>query len=241
MRSGEPPPEDRDEPFPVSRPGEQFEDLRDIVVNNFSVVVRVRFELPFHCSVLLHEHRRRVFSIPQDNLSKHLLAVGQSGSGKTTLFYNLYERVDVPAWFFDLKQDYCHLASVDSDLLVLPWSKLRLNPSRPPNGVSPRRWAQVFSEMFGHSTALLSGSKNYLLKSVIKLYRGFNLFEEVSEPFPSSFELQALIKAGSMSYARKSSNYRDTVLNRLEARNLTAGMVCSSGHEHSSKLPSVHS
>ena len=168
----------------------------------------------------------------EEDLTQHLLAVGQSGSGKTTLFYNLYESVGVPVWFFDLKQDYRHLASRD-DLLVLPWSKLRLNPLRPPNGVSPRRWAQVFSEMFGHSTALLSGSKNYLLKSVIKLYRAYNLFEEVSEPFPSLFELQALIEADSMSYMRKSSNYRDTVLNRLEAMNLTAGTVfdCSQGYD----------
>ncbi len=87
--------------------------------------------------------------------------------------------------------------------------------------------------MFGHSTALLSGSKNYLLKSVIKLYRAYNQFEEVSEPFPSLIELQALIEADSMSYMRKSSNYRDTVLNRLEAMNLTAGTVfdCSRGYD----------
>ncbi|WP_418285908.1 ATP-binding protein [Halorubrum sp. DTA46] len=145
----------------------------------------------------------------------------------------MYENVGVPVWFFDLKQDYRHLASRDSDLLVLPWSELKLNPLRPPNGVPPRRWAQVFSEMFGHSTALLSGSKNYLLKSVIKLYRAYNQFEEVSEPFPSLIELQALIEADSMSYMRKSSNYRDTVLNRLEAMNLTAGTVfdCSRGYD----------
>jgi hypothetical protein len=174
----------------------------------------------------------RPFLLSEGNLTQHLLAVGQSGSGKTTLFYNLYESVGVPVWFFDLKQDYRHLDSRD-DLLVLPWTELKFNPLRPPNGVGPRRWAQVFSEMFGHSTALLSGSKNYLLKSVIKLYQAYNLFEEVSEPFPSLFELQALIEADSMSYMRKSSNYRDTVLNRLEAMNLTAGTVfdCSRGYD----------
>ncbi|MXR40066.1 DUF87 domain-containing protein [Halobaculum sp. WSA2] len=170
--------------------------------------------------------------LDEEGLNQHLLAVGQSGSGKTTLFYNLYREVGVPVWFFDLKQDYRHL-SQNHELLVLPWSKLRLNPLRPPEGVPPRRWAQVFSEMFSHSTALLSGSKNYLLKSVIKLYQAYNLFECVSPPYPSLFELQALIEADSMSYMRKSSNYRDTVLNRLEAMTLTAGTVfdCSQGYD----------
>ncbi|MFB6145708.1 MAG: ATP-binding protein, partial [Candidatus Nanohaloarchaea archaeon] len=123
------------------------------------------------------------FRLSQEDLSKHLLAVGQSGSGKTTLFYSLMNEVDEPFWAFDLKQDYRHLAS-ETELLVLPWQELRFNPLRPPEGVSPRRWAQVFSEIFSHATALLSGSKNYLLKKIVELYKLYGLFEDVSGPFP---------------------------------------------------------
>lgn len=54
--------------------------------------------------------------------------------------------------------------------MVLPWTELGFNPLVLPPDVPPRRWAQVLSEMFGHVTALLSGSKNYLLKSVIELH-----------------------------------------------------------------------
>ena len=171
------------------------------------------------------------FCLSQEDLSKHLLAVGQSGSGKTTFFYNLMEGVERPFWAFDLKQDYRHLAS-ENDLLVLPWSELKLNLLRPPRGVPPRRWAQVFTEMFCHATSLLSGSKNYLLKQVVELYKLYGLFDEVSGPFPSLHELQVLIEADSMNYVRKSSDYRETVLNRLEAMNLTAGTVfdCSQGY-----------
>ena len=104
----------------------------------------------------------QAFGLSESSLSKHLLAVGQSGSGKTTLFYNLFSRVGRPFWFFDLKQDYRHLLNRE-ELLVLPWSEFRFNPLRPPLGVSPRRWAQVFVEVFGHPTALISGSKTYLL------------------------------------------------------------------------------
>ena len=84
--------------------------------------------------------RNQPFYLSQRDLTKHLLSVGQSGSGKTTLFYNLMSEVDQSFWAFDLKQDYRHIAQ-DIDLLVLPWTKLKFNPLKPPEGVTPRRWA----------------------------------------------------------------------------------------------------
>ena len=173
----------------------------------------------------------RPFQLSENDLTKHFLAVGQSGSGKTTLFYNLSEQLEIPVWFFDLKQDYRHLAH-ENDFLVLPWTELRFNPLQLPPGVPPRRWAQVFSEIFGHATALLSGSKNYLMKSLINLYQLYRLFEEAGEPYPSLHELETFVEAEKVNYVRKTSNYRDTLLNRLEAMNLVAGTVfdCSQGY-----------
>ena len=181
--------------------------------------------------VLGETFQGQAFRLPQEDLTKHLLAVGQSGSGKTTLFYKLMSEVDEPFWAFDLKQDYRHFAG-ETDLLVLPWQEFRLNPLRPPEGVSPRRWAQVFSEIFSHATALLSGSKNYLLKKIVELYKLYGLFDDVSGPFPSLHELQRLIEEDTMNFVRKASDYRETVLNRLEAMNLTSGTVfdCSRGY-----------
>ncbi|WP_236544811.1 ATP-binding protein [Salinirussus salinus] len=175
--------------------------------------------------------QNQLFYLSQEDLTKHLLAVGQSGSGKTTLFYSLMSEVDVPFWAFDLKQDYRHL-SQDLDLLVVPWTRLRFNPLKPPEGVPPRRWAQVFAEIFGHATSLLSGSKNYLMKKVIELYTLYNLFDKVSEPYPSLHELELLIKKQKVNFVRKASDYRDTLLNRLEAMNLVAGTVfdCNRGY-----------
>ncbi|MFB6241173.1 MAG: ATP-binding protein [Candidatus Nanosalina sp.] len=171
------------------------------------------------------------FYLSEENLTKHLLSVGQSGSGKTTLFYSLMQEVDQSFWAFDLKQDYRHLAQ-DIDLLVLPWVKLKFNPLKPPEGVPPRRWAQVFAEIFGHATSLLSGSKNYLMKKIVELYTLYNLFDKVSEPYPSLHELELLIKKQKVNFVRKTSDYRDTLLNRLEAMNLVAGTVfdCNRGY-----------
>ncbi|RKD95626.1 ATP-binding protein [Halopiger aswanensis] len=174
----------------------------------------------------------RSYDLSESLLSKHLLAIGQSGSGKTTLFYNLLSQLDVPFWCFDLKKDYRHLVKDRNDVLVLPWTELKYNPLVPPPGVQPRRWAQVVSEIFGHATALLSGSKNHLLKSILKLYRLYNLFEEKSPPYPSFHELEQFLTSDYINYMRKTSNYRDTVLNRIEAMNLGAGTIfdCSEGY-----------
>jgi len=172
------------------------------------------------------------YGVPEADLMKHLLVVGQSGAGKTTLFYHVMNQLEVPFWAFDLKQDYRHLVQERDELVVLPWQQLRFNPLQPPDGVSPRRWAQVFSEIFGHATALLSASKNYLMKQIIALYRLYDLFEEVSPPYPSLYELQLLMKRDNINYMRKAADYRDTVVNRLEAMTMTAGAVfdCSEGY-----------
>jgi hypothetical protein len=175
--------------------------------------------------------RNQSFYLSQRGLTKHLLTVGQSGSGKTTLFYSLMQEADQSFWAFDLKQDYRHIAQ-DIDLLVLPWTKLKFNPLKPPEGVPPRRWAQVFSEIFSHATALLSGSKNYLMKKIVELYTLYNLFNKVSDPYPSLHELELLIKKQKVNFVRKTSDYRDTLLNRLEAMNLVAGTIfdCNRGY-----------
>lgn len=168
---------------------------------------------------------------PED-LMKHFLAIGQSGSGKTTLFYQLFSQLTVPCWSFDLKRDYRHLTQHHQNLLVLPWWQLKFNPLRPPKGVSPLRWAQVFSEIFCHATALLQGSKNHLLKQLIDLYKQYDLFEDNSGPYPSTHELEQYIEANTLNYMRKSSDYQETLLNRLEPMNLTGGPIfdCSRGY-----------
>ncbi|QUJ71952.1 ATP-binding protein [Haloarcula marismortui] len=178
--------------------------------------------------------QNQLLALSTESLTKHFLAVGQSGSGKTTLFYSVMDELDKPFWAFDLKQDYRHI----DDVLVLPWTELRFNPLKPPEGVPPRRWVQVFSEIFGHATSLLSGSKNYLMKKTVELYQLYNLFDRVSEPYPSLHELELLIERDGINFVRKQSDYRDTLLNRLESMNLVSGTVfdCSQGYSISELL-----
>lgn len=179
-----------------------------------------------------HQPSGKPVYLSEDILTKHLLAIGQSGAGKTSFFYTLVSQLDVPFWSFDLKQDYRHLDDKLDNLLILPWTEFQFNPLAPPPDVPPRRWAQVVSEIFGHATALLSGSKNHLLKTILELYRLYDLFEECSPPYPSLHELEDALVTQKISYVRKTSNYRDTISNRVEAMNLGAGTIfdCSEGY-----------
>lgn len=171
--------------------------------------------------------------VPLLALNRHMLVIGQTGAGKTTLFYNILDQLPVPFWAFDLKQDYRHLIHRRDELLVLPWEKFRFNPLQPPDGVSPWRWAQVFTDMFGHAHSLLSGSKNYLMAKIVDLYRVYGVLNnEDPEGYPSLHDLQLFVEEDSQHPASPKGQYRSRVLNRLEAMNLTAGAMfdCSTGY-----------
>lgn len=175
----------------------------------------------------------RPYTLKEDDLVQHMLTAGQPGVGKTNLKYVLVSDLRTPFWILDRKRDYRHLIQKMDDLLVLPWNRLKFNPLKPPTGVAPVRWAQVLAEIFGHATSLLSGSKNFLLKSVLELYNQYGLFDDsVSGPYPSVFELQQVIEEENINFVRKSSNYKETVLNRVEPMTLAAGSIfdCSEGY-----------
>jgi len=176
--------------------------------------------------------QERVYALQEDSLTKHCLTVGPSGSGKTTLHYNMLFQISTPTWIFDRKQDYRALIHETDDVLVIPWNRLRFNPLQPPENVGLVRWAMVFSEVFSHAVDLLSGSKNYILKHVVRLYKEYDLFRDCSPPYPSIFDLLDLINSEKINFVRKTSNYRDTVLNRLEPLKTVTGPIfdCSEGY-----------
>ncbi|NUC74787.1 DUF87 domain-containing protein [Haloterrigena sp. SYSU A558-1] len=160
------------------------------------------------------------FTLPETVLTRHVLVAGETGAGKTTLFYSIVDQVRVPVWLFDLKTDYRHLLRENPDLVVVPWTTLRLNPLQPPPGVTPRRWAQSFHELFGDAYDLLGPSQHYLLPNLLDLYaeQGLPLDESVStaETFPTLLELATQI-ATSDAKGYSQSGYKERITSRLRA------------------------
>lgn len=151
----------------------------------------------------------RPFTVDEATLPRHVLAVGMTGAGKTTFIYNLLQQVSVPYWVFDLKTDYRHLCRAGEDVTVIPWEELRVNPLRPPPGVSVQRWSQHLVAVFGDAYDLLSGSQHYLLPHLLEAY------EAVDTP-PSLPMLQQYIDANGAT-GRSQSTYKDRITSRLSA------------------------
>lgn len=171
--------------------------------------------------------------VSREQLAQGMLIVGRSGAGKTTLLYGLFRQFmakNVPVLALDFKKDYRHLAREYQDLIVIPWEYLRFNPLKPPDGVSPIRWLQDLAEVFSHSNALLSGSKNFFMIHLHKLYEMYGMFEG-KDTYPSLFEFQELLGDTRYSLVTKDARYLETVRNRIDVLILALDKVldCSDG------------
>lgn len=172
-------------------------------------------------------------SVTREQLTQGMLVVGRSGAGKTNLFYYLMKQClesNVPVLSFDFKKDYRHLIKEHPDLIVIPWEYLRLNVLKPPEGVAPIRWLQDFTEVFGHAHALLSGSKNFVMMQLHRLYELYGVFEG-NDTYPSMFELHELLNKTRYSLVTKDARYLETVRNRVNASVLAFDRVfdCADG------------
>lgn len=178
------------------------------------------------------QNQRKVYTLKEDELSQHVLTTGQSGAGKTTLFYNLMTQLSTPFWAFDRKQDYRHLTNELDDLLVLPWKKLKLNPLKPPPGVKPDRWNNIFSIIFSQSFNLLTGSEGFLTTAVAELYIKYNLYQKQPDTYPSLYDLTNLVRSDEISVGPASASYKDRVYWRLHPVLMTVGEIfdCSQGY-----------
>lgn len=220
-------------------------ELENILEEKLYTLIQERQVYPFNETTPNHGYvddivvlgetlkNRETLSVQEKHFTQHCLVTGATGEGKTTMFRNVMSQLTAPFWAFDRKQDYRHMITELDQLLVLPWNQLKFNPLKPPENVDPNKWAQIFTEIFGHSTALLSGSKNYILTTVFDLYTDYELFYECSPPYPSLFELFVKMDEDKINFTRKTSNYRDTGLNRLKPFKMAAGKVfdCSQGYK----------
>lgn len=178
------------------------------------------------------------FTLDESRLMRHVLVAGQSGTGKTTLLYTLLQQVSVPWWAFDLKTDYRHLLTDPdtADVVVLPWTQLRVNPLQPPPGVAPRRWAQTIQELFGDAYDLLSGSQHYLLTHLLQVYEAYEF--DVAAPcppgatYPALADLRAFLESAGAT-GRVRTQYKERLIDRLAAVTAATDPVydCSRGYD----------
>lgn len=164
-------------------------------------------------------------NLKRNELNRNLLVLGETGSGKTNLFYHLILQLmdqDLPVLALDFKQDYRHLSKMRDDVVLLRWEDFKFNPLRPPEGVSPSRWLQVFANTFSDSQGFLTASKYFLMTRIYRLYKIYGIFDG-EDKYPSFKELADVLRYEKQPLVTKQARYLETTINRVEAMSLTIG------------------
>lgn len=114
------------------------------------------------------------FAIPAHELNQgHILIASRSGHGKTTLLMRIVSQLlenETPFLITDYKRDFRGLTKEYPDLLVLSNRNLRINFLRPPPGISIEEWKQQFLNIFSHVEGVWSGSTQFLLRHLDRVY-----------------------------------------------------------------------
>lgn len=161
------------------------------------------------------------FWYPIRDLTKHLLVLGKPGSGKTNLNYLIaWQTINrASLWIFDRKQDYRHLVRLFPDkILVFDLLKKQFifNPLSVPPGVHPKKWLEIFSDVFCRSNSLLDGSLGLLIIELDKLYQRYGVYNG-GQNYPSFFDLLQRLKNLPLNPRSRTEGYRESLVNRVGA------------------------
>lgn len=114
------------------------------------------------------------FSIPAHELNQgHILIASRSGHGKTTILMRIVSQLlenETPFLITDYKRDFRGLTKEYPELIVLSNKNLRINFLKPPPGVSIEEWKQQFLNIFSHVEGVWSGSTQFLLRHLDRIY-----------------------------------------------------------------------
>jgi len=148
------------------------------------------------------------FTLSRDDLNRNVLIVASVGHGKTSLIKRILKSLfltNIKYIVFDIKKDYVSLG-LDDDSFYLDGSSFRINVLAPPSGINETEWAMHVADVFSHSFSLLVGSRDFLLESIISLYRSWK-----KDYPPSLSDLARHIESGGR------NEYARVVLGRIKA------------------------
>ena len=150
----------------------------------------------------------REFGLSREDFTKHILVCGESGSGKTTFIRHMLKQLigKVPFCVFDFKRDYRGLAQ-HPEVEVIRWEQLSFNPLRPPGPLI--EWLQNFSDALSQDSALMIGSRGFLLEQLVSVVRQFK------DGLPSLRDLLTLLNTLKISGFYREASYLSVVKNRL--------------------------
>lgn len=133
------------------------------------------------------------------------------------------------SWLFAKAQDMRSLLNVTKEILVVTFSKIRLNPLEPPPGMQIKAWAAVFEDLWIQAFRLYEPSKGFLSEHLSTLY----MKHADTGHYPSLHDLYYYIRALRFPPVSRTARYQEGILSRLTL--LIKGPLadifdCSRGH-----------
>ena len=156
------------------------------------------------------------FSISLDDL-QHAGIFAATSSGKTTLLVIILVQLPIPWTAYDRKRDLRGLCR-KYNVKALRWEWLEINPLQPPPNVPPVQWMTFLADMMAHVFGWFHASENYLLQFMQRAY------DAKPDGYPTFRELHDMILTNEET-GRRSSEYREVVLNRLASMLIVVGDV----------------
>ena len=169
------------------------------------------------------------YSLKISELVRHIFLSGQPGTGKTVAIHSIVVptiRAGPKVFAVDPKRDFERLLS--EGVLVIKAEDFRINPLRPPNGISPWVWLPRIAQCLAESLRLLEASEGFVGEVIRITYdkwfpRGIQpCFREFADEV---FNLGKILRG-------KSQTYQQTVENRVRTVQNSLGQVfeCRNGY-----------
>src|SRR3989344_1328013 len=125
------------------------------------------------------------FALREHDWPRHVCISGRSGSGKTTLAFHILEnfiRKDKPFLVFDWKKSFRPLMAIDDSLVTFTIgddsiaNRFKMNILRPPEGIAPKEWITILSDLLAESFSVSFGVHKVLIETIDELFEGWNVY-----------------------------------------------------------------
>jgi len=125
------------------------------------------------------------FALREHDWPRHVCISGMSGSGKTTLAFHILEnfiRKDKPFLVFDWKKSFRPLMAIDDSLVTFTIgddsiaNRFKMNILRPPEGIAPKEWITILSDLLAESFSVSFGVHKVLIETIDELFEGWNVY-----------------------------------------------------------------
>ena len=178
---------------------------------------------------------KSIFGILWDILCLPILIAGRTGSGKSSLIKSIINQIVTIKLPFnilipDLKKEYRHLCTPDTNLKVLMRDKIMINPLQVPSWCTHiTDYIVAFAKSFVSENYLLGTSENFIIDLVDELYRQRGVYDGTRN-YPTFKDLYDLV--GRYLTKKQSFRYTDVFLwiqNRLKPYLLSDSFQCQVG------------